>query len=347
MHVASQDPAFSDTATPVLESSAQETNDLSFLQTVARRLAALLFSALFVSIPWYDWRPRKFKDVHAYLSRMEFLRTGADFDTENLGRIEYVFTEPLWSHILAVLDGLFDEPMDALLVVSFVVMLAFSNFLFTRANPWLGSILLLNPLVIDLLIAQVRSALASALCLIATSLRRRVLVVPLVLAATLIHSLTFVFIGTYLVAKFLERRQRNLDYFTCGASALLCGIAISITIGLGHTVFLSAVQDRRALIEHTTGDTVAYCIYWMLLAVAIAFNRRSDSPIAPWNDFYVITMLSIPFCMTFFTVPSARLIPLAFPLILASVFARHSTMRTYLLASLCAYQFLQFIYWLS
>ena len=327
--------------------SSEQLPQLTGEQRLVRRVAALLFSAFYAWIPWYTWRPRSFKDITAYANQLDALRARSEeLDFERLTSAEYIFSEPLWRQVLAFAGEFADKPSDALAIISFVAMALFTSYLFVRASPWLVAFFMFNPAVIDLVIAQTRSALAAAIVLTAITSKRKLLASALILAASLIHSLTFVLVFSFCVAKLLESQQHKFSHATLSGWALCIGMLLAVVLALGYAGVLEAVDDRRAYVEHTAGNTISYTAYWVLLAAALAMTPRMQN-IVRWNDFYAIMMMSIPLIMTFFTVPAARLVPLCFPLIIESISARPKPVRTYLAMSLAAYQLLHYTYWLN
>lgn len=315
-------------------------------QRMQRKLGALLFSILFISIPWYTWRPKRFRDVDSYLARIELLRWQPDLHFDQAGELSFIFSEPLWTQILIFIGDTFEDPGNGLLVLTFLVTLTFSSYVFTRIGPWLGVAFLINPMVIELVVAQVRSAVACGLCLVALTLRKKWLLAVLLVAASLIHSLTFIFAATFALAKLLERQRTTTNGYLLGLIALLCGVAFALILGFRSTSLLSAVDDRRASLYgvYSQGDTAVYCMYWLFLSLALVATTRTRAPY--WQDYYATFMLAVPFFLTFFSIPGSRFVPLAFPLVLESVVARPPTVRAYIVTSMLGYEVLQYMYWL-
>ncbi len=312
-----------------------------------RTIAALLYAWFVTSIPWFEWRPRKFKDVYAYVNRIDYLRAGGSTDFEYMEQTEFLFSEPLWTQILKLLGEIDADSRTALLLISFVTIFVFALFLFVRTSPWLCALLLFNPMFLELTISQVRSAFAAAVCLVGLMTQRRSVMVFAAIASCFIHSITFMFIAVYLTAQFVARRRERHSRTWLAALVLTVAIAFACTFAMGHTAMLAALGDRRALIVHVTGDTPAYCAYWFMLAVALLATMRARHLSWAWEDYYASTMLSVPLFMSFFSLAAARLVPLTFPLIVESMVSRPNAHRTYLVLTLVAYQFLHFSYWLA
>lgn len=318
--------------------------ELTRPQRVFRKVLALLFGAGYALIPWYTWRPRSFKDVNSYITQIERLRARSEeLDLDRLTSAEYIFSEPLWRQILSILD-LTNDPHDALSIVTFFVVTVFAGFLFVRANPWVVSFLMFNPMMVDLTVSQTRSALAAALILIAYTTKSRWISWALFASTCLIHSLAFLFLTTYLLAKSLERFRGRADYVTLSCGALIVGALFGFAFAVGHGELLAAVNDRRAYIDQGDGNTFAYVAFWILLAVGLAMTYRKHYEIV-WTDFYAIMMLTIPFITTFFGIAAARLIALAFPIVIEAIYSRPQATRSYIVASVVAYQVLHYMYW--
>lgn len=320
--------------------------ELTPTQWVVRKVAAVLFSWLFVLIPWFTWRPRAFKDVNAYVAQLEALRANNEvLDFDRLTSVEYIVSEPLWRQILATLD-LTNDPRDALTLVTFFVVLVFSSYMFVRVNPWFAAFIMFNPSVIDLVVSQTRSATAAAFALVAASSKRTSIACVLMVAAALIHTLTFMFLAVYCVAKFLERMRHKADYLTLCSCAFGIGVAFAILFSLSRAGLLQAVGDRRGYVEDVGGNTISYTIYWVLLAGAFTFTYRLKNEIV-WRDFYSVVIMVMPLVTTIFHATTARLIPLTIPFIVEGISARPKALRLYMASSLIAYQLLHYSYWLG
>jgi len=315
-------------------------------QLAVTGLPALLFSLAYVYSPWPTIvGESKFTDFEAYLSNIDALINDAADDLDGVGLVQIILSEPLWRFILLSIGSVLDTPANGLSFVSLLCIFVYSLFLFSRINIFLASVFLLNPLVIDLVLSQIRSALAMALCLAALMIMSRLLGLILLIAASLIHTATFSIVATYFAAKILSKMQKTTGYNNSVVVAWVLALLAAVLLSYGRETILGAVGDRRA--EYDVGaGTVFYVAYWALLTLALSFTRGRYRYVDEWMNYYSIIMLSVPFFMTLFSTNGLRFLALSFPAMLCALFARASPIREILIGSLFCYQLLQYAYWL-
>ena len=137
-------------------------------------LLSIFYSYLFVfEIPWSNYV--YFVDIDFYLDRIGVLfLSGIEGDiTKDYTGVGLFTSEILWYVILMQIPIFFADINLGLEFISFISLVVYSYFTFKNSNIFFSSILLLNPIFIDLIMSQIRIAFAFALLLIAYSLRKQ------------------------------------------------------------------------------------------------------------------------------------------------------------------------------
>lgn len=310
-----------------------------------RGLLILLFSWIYVFFPWTEFVGVN-PDTFNYLNDIKNLLIQGDAGSSGMNVFQWVFSEPLWRSILILVGNCFHDPFNGLRFISFVCIFTFTLFLFMRIrNYFLVLFFLLNPLVVDLVMFQTRSALAVALCLGALMVRIRPLILILIVMASLIHSAIFVILGVYLYARFLEKNENRFDYKWLSLFSLVFAAVLSVVLGPGRESILGAMGDRRAIYD-TDMNSFLYLGFWLLLAVILSVAHRRNSSTKCRAEYYSIVMLSLPFFMRMLSVNGVRFIALSFPFILYAILRSVTPFRELLISSLFIYQSVQYVYWL-
>jgi hypothetical protein len=318
---------------------------------IYRLVFALLFSWLFISSPWGQMVQEQNPDVKEYLARIEHLLTGSDLDVDSMSLFQYLLHEPIWRYILILIGENFHKPIEGLMLISFSTILVYAFFLCGRVNLFLISFFLFNPVVVDLVMAQVRSAFAMAIFLIALTIKTRALKLIVIGMASMIHTVVSIFFIIYLVAKYLESKKDNYNYRILGIQAFICGVVFAIIMGGGKGFLFSITGDRRfAPSYEDTQISLVYLSYWILLALVLAqpsIQRLGESFKEYWTSYFVIIMFTLPFVMGIFNTNGIRFVPLSFPIFLYSMTSYTAQVRSSIFVSLFAYQIIQYLYWLK
>jgi hypothetical protein len=314
---------------------------------IFRIILALLFSGIFIFSPGSQSVLEKNPDVENYLRRIDNILHNRDTIVDDEDLLEYLSHEPIWGHIQELIGEFFYDPIDGLQLISFFSIFIYSFFLFRRINLLLASTFLFNPMVVDLVMAQVRSAFAVALLLIALMIKNRLFGLIMLIMVSMIHSVVFIIFIVYTLANYLESNENRFSHKQLGLAALFFAIIISVVFGAGREEVLGAVGDRRADIEEST-SSISYLSYWMLLAVVMPFIPRHNNKFKEyWIEYYSIIMLALPFLMAIFGANGARFIPLSFPIFLYSLSIYTTQTKKLLITSLFIYQLIQYFYWVK
>ncbi|MBU1667648.1 EpsG family protein [bacterium] len=304
---------------------------------------AVLYAFVFVYlIPWTTLLGYEFVDIQNYLDRIIYLYAGGT--ESNYTGIQWILDEPLWKYIIVLIGYTFDDYRMALYLVSFIIVIGYSSFLFRRVEYTIGMILLLNPMSIDLFMAQIRSALAFSLLLIAYDLTSKRWATVVLILASFIHASMPLFIVIYFLLYHLNQQVESKKYYLI---AIFSALAIALFIKFGLDPLLRFLGDRHAGYENVIeGGSIAYSIVWFMMAVVIATFATFDNEDERVLAGYAITMMSFFFFASLFGLFAQRYVALSMPLIIIAVgyLPKHFKQGTYV--AFFAYNLLMFSYWL-
>lgn len=310
--------------------------------SAVKAICAVLFSSLYILIPWESISVNpKFADLDNYLEAIERFSSAGHIET--LGGLVWFLSEPGWRVVLAPIGLYFNDPLAGLLLVSWFCAFTVLRFIGRRAGFALSLIVIFNPLVIDLLFSQVRSAFALSLLLIAIDARSRVVRWSLVFYACTVHTVSLVLVGCYFIAVFLERREgyRVLNGLCCLAFA----VVLALLLSYGREALLSALGDRRAEYDVEL-PSILFVLFWMCWAIVLTFSPSAVFRSSwQWSDGLVVILFSLAFFMALFSSNGIRFVSLALPLLACSLNLVKPAPKLLASTILVGYQFVQFVYW--
>ena len=305
-------------------------------------LFALFYSLLFVLFPWEYLLGYSFPDKLNYIARFVQLQSlGPDSINYLGGALGSFRSESLWSLILYWLGASGFSVEQALTFISFICLFSIVIFVISKVNFAVGAIFLLNPLVVDFVIAQQRSALALAGFLAFFVIKKHWLKYIVVASTPFIHTaFVLLFVGHYLARalaklRFAERASFNRIFH------LLVTLFAALVILMSKDIVLGILGDRRA--EGLGGSqSFMYSIFWAALAVYIAFFGRVRSD---WLSNFALLFTSLFLVAVFLDTYSSRYLVFALPFLiiaLASLPFKEAILGYILLF---CYQSVQWVYW--
>lgn len=314
---------------------------------IPRILLGFLFGLIFVYSPLNLCNITTSYDIASYLVRIDNLIKGNDTVVDDMDLIQYMSNEPLWRSILIFIGDNFKKPIDAVQLISLFSISVYAFFLIGRVNFFVMFAFLFNPLVVNLITAQVRSALAMAIILLALSVKNRAVALSMLAVASLIHTVTYMIFIIYLASKFLESKSDKYTHKKLGFLAFFFGVTMSFILGAGKEVILGAIGDRRAE-QVDEPVSITYLVYWVLMAFVLPFiSKRNNNPEKCWAEYYSIIMLLVPFFMAVFGTDGTRFLALNFTIILYAISTYTLRVRIAMMSCLFCYQIVQYWYWIQ
>ena len=317
-----------------------------FIHHFFKLITSILLSYLFVYlIPWHDIK--YFHDFEVYKYRAAQLFTLGNNQEESFG-VFILFSEILWTKILQILPIYFYDINSGITFISFSCLSVYIYYTISRVNPFLGYILLFNPIFIDLIISQVRIGVSFALLLIAYSFRRTI-IFPIILisVATLIHTATILLVAIFLSLIFLKRIVNDNKKF----------LQISLVFPLFIMLFIQTIllpifdffgdSERAGYFINPIYSSVFFALPWIFFSAMIALLPKSN--LVNENIDYVafaVSMGSLFFFSSIFQFYGSRFVAVSFPLFIISINCLNKQFRLPIFLLLFLYQLTYFSYWL-
>ena len=293
-------------------------------------IVSILFAFSFVYIiPWVGMRGHDFVDVKVYILRIVYLHGGGN--EAHYSGMAWLTSEPLWKYIIITLGNTFSDPRMGVYFISFLSLMLYSSFLFRRVNPLIAMLLLLNPMIIDMIIAQIRIALAFGLILMAYDLRSRWGSALLIVVAFLIHASMPVFLGIYYILYYLNGEIKAKKIYLV---SLALAIALALFMKYGMNIILTMMGDRHAGYEDIIkGSTLSYSLVWILMAMILATFATYENDEERMIIAYAITIMSFYFFASALGVFGKRYVTVTMPFIIIAIgyLPKHYKQGTYLL----------------
>ena len=291
-----------------------------------------------VLVPWDSLHGEQLWDLRVYLDSFNI---GAYDYLDELGGMLYLLSEPAWRAVVATLHGLTGSFESALGVVTFASAGLYC-FVMLRARG-ASAIFLVSPLLIDLFVSQLRSALAGALFFSAVS-SRRVSVWALVLpVSALIHTSSIVLFAFYGLALGLSQLRRWRVEAALATTAVV-SVVLPLAFVASYALLLGEIGDRRAVTETAWPGGLFVATFALYYAVLLANLRRVVSDPALVFAFLIAGFFVVS---ALFEFNGLRFIAVTFPLLVRAAFRMPRIERRILLAALLTMTVYHLVLWLA
>ena len=312
------------------------------LSRTSKILFSILYSAGFVLFPWEYLLGSSFPDKLNYIDRFVQLQTLGVESINPLGGILGAFiSESLWGLILYSLGMEGFSAEQTLLLISFICLFSIVFFICSKINFALAAIFLLNPLVVDFVMAQQRSALVFAGFLAFVNTKVFSLRMLIVFACLFIHVAFVLLLAGFFSAQVLARlRVMNLSLFNRIVHWLIAFIAALVLL-LGKDWVLGALGDRRAG-GYEGSHSIMYAFFWFAMTIYIVVFSRSR---VNWLLDFLFLFMALFMVAVLLNTYSSRYLVFALPFFiigLASLPFKEAVLGYFLLF---CYQFVQWVYW--
>lgn len=314
-------------------------------EQVATGFVALLFTLAVLFMSWELFGGNQHTDFRVYL---ETFQPGSLSKWEMYApdSIAEVFTrEVVWDEFVRLLVRIIGDPFLVLKAISAFILWINAYLLYRRYGFLLPTVLLLNPLFLTFALSQLRLAFAIAVLLVALSIRFRAISWVLALAAVFVHSAIPIFIGLFLVVKYVERHGDAWPFrrllMVAGGTCLV----LILVLGFGREGLLLALGDRRAAVYAGSkgSSTLMYVAFWIgVLAMQVMAGREY---LKKPDNLYAAMNLVLFVGLTVVGTYGSRFAAAAFPIIVASVLNLPSENRNIVLPMLLCFQAVQLLYW--
>lgn len=314
------------------------------MKKIKNILISFLISLVVILIPWSTLKGSEFTDKIGYLNYV-YYRTNV-LEYKDFSRISSYFSnEWLWHYLLLNINKIM--PYELFFNIISLLTITLIVYYLIRKNSLFSSLLLLNPLIIDLVMSQYRISLALIFVLLAVYIRKyKKTSLILIILAAMIHSSTLLFAAIHfaiiLISKIPIRRYRFKIL-----SLVLLGVIISWLLSGYVFVLLEAIGDRRADydLQHVN-SSIAYLSYWIVNLFIILYNSWKLG-IKDYETKLSIIILSLVSSNLFLGGYSVRFISIFLPVIMSSNLKLDKRIKVILFVFYFFYCSAQWIYWIN
>ncbi len=315
--------------------------------------SAIIFGCLYVFIfDTYYGDSGKFLDLENYSRFFEDVAAlGSLYYYDNLGFLTLISSEPGWRLIVLFSSMYFDDPQTFFLTCSVVSITTFSLFVYINSGRLYPLFFLLNPLVVDLVMSQIRSSVAVSVFMIAILVSKLPLRLFFTALAVSIHSSVIVLILIYICS--VQLKKISITSISIASNWVVrlfiiisLAMVLSLTLSIWREVLLTAIGDRRAIYQVAVSSAL-YLVFWFVIGLCLAVTRMPErNARVAWMVNFVAISFLLAFFMSIFGTNGTRFIALSFPFLLVLLTFFPFLKRFLLFGLIFAYQGLQYLYWL-
>lgn len=310
---------------------------------------ALLFGIVYVLIPWDTILPGHFPDRLNYIGIVNNIRFGETelYSIQQFNYLEgfkFLFHEPVWYETIKALSLIFDDDNLVLQLISYFSIVVYALFIFQRVNIFLGSLFLLNPLILDLVISQIRNAFALALILLACLIRRRSIAIIFQIVSMFVHSASIPIIFVFWIAKRVTVKSWNRRVM--GFTAFFIGLFVAFILAVPRQYILGWADDSRAIYD-AGSSSLLYMMYWILMVVYLIFTPSRSPKQMEDSEYVGISLVATAFFLSVFSVYGVRFISLSIPFLLVGISYRSYQKQLELYSTFILYQVILYLFWLK
>lgn len=316
-----------------------------------RVFVAAVFTALMVWVPWpsiwADLYGRPMEDRRVYASQIA--NHYLSYDLQSFDSLSsYISDEFLWGWILNALIRVAGIPVDLVFgLIGASVVFTAALVVTKHAHP-AYTLLLVNPLFVDLAFSQMRIALAISFATWAYLVPGKrtsswLLRVGFLIAASLTHTSALVFIGIFgcslLISHFSLRAKPLRSY------VVLAGVGVlgALLLGPWRDLFLLELDDRRVGVEYDSSSWKFYVI-WVIVAVVLTLDWSSVRP-TPGRAYSLAILFTIMLGIIL-GVYVNRVITVSLPFLMLGIHSLSGRWRDYAVIAYVGYVALHWAYWL-
>lgn len=319
----------------------------SILNFFLRLIGIFVFSAVIVFTPWEGIRDYEFVDFQRNLGKIETLQHKNlyySYSDSDIGVLKSISNELLWEKILIFLGGVVESPEALLKLIAFLSSFIMVLYAVRRSGFWISIALLLNPVFLDFVISQQRSAFALSILLLGLMVKSTTLKVLFFGLSAFIHTISMVVLALFFycryVISFLLTKNRALTFFFVVAAAFTA----AFTIAFGRDVLLGFLGDRRSGDYEAGAHSILYAFPWLVYSLIMFFFIRRTK--YDWESMFPVISIVVFFSLSFLNFYSIRFLAFALPFFPGAM-ARIGWHKRYLIPIVLVHQALLMKIWLK
>jgi EpsG family len=283
---------------------------------------------------WFDLRTYEsvFNDPYYHYAQL------------NRSWISWIRDEPLWYETVLAARAASWTYTETINFISIVSAALISYIIYRLCNNKLWPlILMINPSTIDLLIAQVRSALAfSVLMIVFLNPPWWIRLLIIVMAGT-IHTSMYLFGALYIFILIYGRYASKYQFLKSTVFLITAAALVAFMISFAAPYILGAIGDRRVNIA-TDALGFLFSLAWLGFVVSYYAIAKFDEQIFP-HFFYSICAF-IGLFSIFTDAYGSRYIAVALPFLIVMIARQRGAQQRWLLIQYCATMSVYYYYYL-
>lgn len=309
-------------------------------------ILSIIFSWVFVFFIGNQFSRGHFADLNNYVYTIENIDLNIFLGKSEGNFSSFILNEPGWAILLATIQVFLNDPLFGLKFISFFSIFIYFSFVTRFTSSFIiPTLFLLNPIVVDLALSQIRSGLALSFFLLAVFFKSNVIRIVLFILAGTFHSAIAILVFGYLVTKTVAQSNSITSIRSRITIVVIASLFISVILSVGREILLGFFGDRRA-VYNVEASSVTYVIFWFAIAMVLNLYNYAYNRNLQWISLFVLFLTGIGFFTNIFSTNGTRFIALALPLMLVSIHYQHRTLRYLVYLFLFLYQIVQYMYWL-
>ena len=315
-------------------------------------LYAFFYSMIFSFFPWERISPLdEFIDKSNYIKSLTSFNGGYNsYIFNDLNLLNWFTDELTWSYLLYYISKYSSNYNFSLSLMSFAIV--FVSFLFIinkSANVnltviFLISIFFINPLYVDFVISQIRSAFALTVFMMTVMLYEKFeknIFLLLLLIVPTIHTAGVFLVIPYFIYLFIMRGNKNNRYLPYAI-----GLVTGLIMTLGWNLILSYFGDRRAEYSDISSSFI-FMSFWILSGFFLMIfetNKKSSNLLVFLGLFFI----GIATINTLLGSYASRFIAISYVFIVYNfLHIKNKNAQMFVILCYLIFATLQWIYWLD
>ena len=313
-------------------------------------IRSLAFATALSLIPWpsifNEVRGHPYVDRQAYIAQIEGQYLRFDY-AEYSNIIDYITDEFAWGAILNFLVRDLNLGIQVTFsILSFFICFSFIFFI-THTSSFKYTLLLVNPLFVDLAVSQMRSGLAISFLLWAYVLgtkksKLKLLQGILVLLGCTTHTVGAFFLVVFACGILIARQAQKWTSVSSYTISAFIGIAFGLIMGPLRGPILALLGDRRYSVDYGSASFL-FLSLWMILLILLTMDWRGRD-VNPLRVLALIFLIQI-ILGAFFGNYTTRFLALALPILLSTFSTLRSDLRMIAVLAYLGYLTIQWSIW--
>ena len=247
---------------------------MTFLNRIKNVLVAAALCAVFIAVNWTVRFPYTFPDLQNY--RIGFEGGWYMSSVINLDWLRFIAAEGAWVYGFDTLWRYVGNMDASFLIVSAAAIFLIILYIFARTKSYIAILFIFNPVVVNLVIEQIRSGIATGLFFTGTLIKRPYLQLPFFIAALSVHTSFILFVSFYYVFKICEMAGVKRFFDRNILVGFVAVFSFALFVSYFRDIALASIDDNRAFIKEDQTSGILLAIAWSLFLVNFYIFRSKE-----------------------------------------------------------------------